>query len=90
MAVTMKHAIFWDVMLCSSCKNRRFGGTYCLRHQGERRARFLNSAWQLAPSSPHKRQGKTVNFFLHLALCHEDSPGSECLDPNFLELGTPR
>jgi hypothetical protein len=27
MAVTMKNAIFWDVMLCSSCKNQRFGGT---------------------------------------------------------------
>jgi hypothetical protein len=26
-AVTMKNAIFWDVMSCGSCKNRRFGGT---------------------------------------------------------------
>jgi hypothetical protein len=34
MAVTMKNAIFWDVLLCGSCKN-------CLHHQGykNRRAR---------------------------------------------------
>jgi hypothetical protein len=25
--VTMKSGVFWDVMLCCSCKNRRFGGT---------------------------------------------------------------
>jgi hypothetical protein len=25
-AVTMKNATFWDVTLCGSCKNRRFGG----------------------------------------------------------------
>jgi hypothetical protein len=28
MAVTMKNVVFWDVMPCGSCKNRRFGGTY--------------------------------------------------------------
>jgi hypothetical protein len=27
MAVTMKNGIFWDVMPCGSCKNRRFRGT---------------------------------------------------------------
>jgi hypothetical protein len=27
-AVTMKNAVFWDVAPCSSCVNRRFGGTY--------------------------------------------------------------
>jgi hypothetical protein len=34
MAVTMKNAIFWDVMLCGSCKNQRFGGTYGLQNVG--------------------------------------------------------
>jgi hypothetical protein len=23
--VTMKNGVFWDVTLCGSCKNRRFG-----------------------------------------------------------------
>jgi hypothetical protein len=26
-AGTMKNGVFWDVMSCGSCKNRRFGGT---------------------------------------------------------------
>jgi hypothetical protein len=26
-AVTMKNGVFWDLMPCDSCKNRRFGGT---------------------------------------------------------------
>jgi hypothetical protein len=25
--VTVKNAVFWDVTLCGSCNNRRFGGT---------------------------------------------------------------
>jgi hypothetical protein len=34
--VRLKNAVFWDVTLCSSCKNRRFGGTYGLHHQGDK------------------------------------------------------
>jgi hypothetical protein len=34
--VTMKNAIFWDVMPCGCCKNQLFGGTYDLHHQLER------------------------------------------------------
>jgi hypothetical protein len=36
MAVTMKNGVFWDVTPCGSCKNRRFGGTYHLLHQGDK------------------------------------------------------
>jgi hypothetical protein len=32
-AVTMKNAVFWDVMPCGSCKNRRFRGMWCLHDQ---------------------------------------------------------
>jgi hypothetical protein len=35
-AVTMKNALFWDVTPCGSCKNRRFGGTQRLHHQGDK------------------------------------------------------
>jgi hypothetical protein len=31
----MKNAVFWDVTPCGSCKNRRFGGKYCLHHQSK-------------------------------------------------------
>jgi hypothetical protein len=34
--VTMKIAIFWNVMLCGSFKNRRFGGMYRLHHQADK------------------------------------------------------
>jgi hypothetical protein len=31
----LKHVVFWDVALCRSCVNPRFGGTYRLHLQGE-------------------------------------------------------
>jgi hypothetical protein len=33
---TLKNGVFWDVTPCGSCKNRRFGGTYHLLHQGDK------------------------------------------------------
>jgi hypothetical protein len=35
-AVTMKNGVFWDIKPCGSCKNRRFGGTWRLLHQGDK------------------------------------------------------
>jgi hypothetical protein len=32
----MKNVVFWDVMPCGSCKNRRVRGTYHLHHQAEK------------------------------------------------------
>jgi hypothetical protein len=32
-----------NVTPCDSCKNRRFGGTYCLHHQGEENYQARNS-----------------------------------------------
>jgi hypothetical protein len=32
----LKNVVFWDVALCRSCINRRFGGTYRLHLQGRR------------------------------------------------------
>jgi hypothetical protein len=34
-AVSMKNAVFWNVMPYGSCKNRYFGGTYRFRHQDD-------------------------------------------------------
>jgi hypothetical protein len=31
-----KNGVFWVVTLCGSCKNRRFGGTWRLLHQGDK------------------------------------------------------
>jgi hypothetical protein len=32
-AVTMNYTVMWDVTLCGSCKEQRFGGTNRLHHQ---------------------------------------------------------
>jgi hypothetical protein len=32
----MKNGVFWGVTPCGSCKNRRFGGTWRLLHQGDK------------------------------------------------------
>jgi hypothetical protein len=31
-----KNDVFWDVTLLGSCKSRRFGGMYCLHHEGDK------------------------------------------------------
>jgi hypothetical protein len=31
-----KNGVFWDATPCGSCKNRRFGGTWRLLHQGDK------------------------------------------------------
>jgi hypothetical protein len=35
-AVTMKNTVVWDVVPCTSCVNRLFGGTYRLHLQGRK------------------------------------------------------
>jgi hypothetical protein len=32
----LRNGVFWDVTPCGSCKNRRFGGTWRLHHQGDK------------------------------------------------------
>jgi hypothetical protein len=57
MAVTMMHAIFWDVTPCSSCKNWCFGGTYHLQHQDKKnqQARNISSQYNVpSADSFHK------------------------------------
>jgi hypothetical protein len=39
----MKNEVFWDVMPCGSCKNRRSGGTYCHHHQSDKNRRARNN-----------------------------------------------
>jgi hypothetical protein len=33
--IKVEECVFWDVKTCGCCKNRRFGGTYRLRHEGD-------------------------------------------------------
>jgi hypothetical protein len=39
----MNNAVLLNVTTCDSCKNRRFGGTYHLYHQGEKNQQARNS-----------------------------------------------
>jgi hypothetical protein len=39
----MKKGVFWVVTPCGSCNNRRFGGTWCLLHQGDKTRRTRNN-----------------------------------------------
>jgi hypothetical protein len=47
---SLLNGAFWDVTPCGSCKNRRFGGTWRLLHQGNK-SRVLVAAY-VVPSSP--------------------------------------
>jgi hypothetical protein len=47
----MKNSVFWVVTQCGSCKNRRFGETWRLLHQGGSVRRLLVTA-SVVPSSP--------------------------------------
>jgi hypothetical protein len=39
----MKNAVFWDVTMCDSCKNRHLGGTYRPHHQGDKNWKVRNN-----------------------------------------------
>jgi hypothetical protein len=50
----MKNGVFWVVTPCGSCKNRRFGGTWRLLHQGDKIDELGTSqaATSIVPSLP--------------------------------------
>jgi hypothetical protein len=60
--VLMKNGVFWVVTPCGSCKNRRFGGTWRLLHQGEKnpKRRFLQE--------PHGVTTQKTPFFIVTAV----------------------
>jgi hypothetical protein len=42
-AVTMQNAVFRDITPCGSCKNRSFGGTHLVHHQGNKDRKARNN-----------------------------------------------
>jgi hypothetical protein len=57
----MKTGVFWDVVQCGSCKNRRFGGMYCLYLQGrkisELEEKLKNGVfWDITPYGSRKNR----------------------------------
>jgi hypothetical protein len=66
-AVTMKNVVFWDVVLCRSCVNRRFGGTYRLHLQGrkirERRTSVARCPKRRLTEDLHSATSQKTTFF---------------------------
>jgi hypothetical protein len=62
----MKNRVFWDVMPCDSCKNRRFGGTERLPHQGDKnRWTRNNTSCNYQPA----QRGCRLDWCKKLSLC---------------------
>jgi hypothetical protein len=65
----MKNGVFWVVTPCGSCKNRRFGGTWRLLHQGDKRATLRNNPEDTILHS-HRRENlksyEVVTYLPHL------------------------
>jgi hypothetical protein len=57
----LKNAVFWDVALCRSCVNRRFGGTY--RHLQGRKVRELGTSVRRLSLQPPAHAGSSLADF---------------------------
>jgi hypothetical protein len=92
----MKNAVFWDVTLCGSCKNRRFGGTYRLHHKGDKNRRARNNTiQQYTYNTLHKaflssvlRLLVTVNIVPSSDSCHPDYGGARSSETSVLTRAT--
>jgi hypothetical protein len=80
-AVTMKTAVFWDVAPCGFCKNRRFGGSYRLPHQGGKNQRARNnvgSSWMILSTlmmeATHGVTSQKAAFFMVVYTLLEHCP----------------
>jgi hypothetical protein len=62
----MENAVFWDIMPCGSCKNRRFGVSYHLHHQGDKNQRTRNISNNYKPKRAAK---KCYAVFQYSAFC---------------------
>jgi hypothetical protein len=63
----LKNAVFWDVVLCRACVNRRFGGTYRLHLQCRTiRERGTSVSWW--PHALHSATSQKTAFFIVTAV----------------------
>jgi hypothetical protein len=66
-AVTMKNVVFWDVGLCRSCVNRRFGGKHRLHFLPQKWRRYFPSKRRLT-QDVHSSTSQKTTFFIHFIL----------------------
>jgi hypothetical protein len=67
MNMFLKNAVFWDVALCRSCVNRRFGETYHLHLQG-RKIRELSVFDRSVSPQPPAHAGSSLADFSTLKM----------------------
>jgi hypothetical protein len=70
----MKNGVFWVVTPCGSCKNRRFGGTWRLLHQGDKIGELGTTK---AATSNRRTLRRNIWYFTDF--CHPDEGGSKFL-----------
>jgi hypothetical protein len=68
-AGTMKYVVFWDVTPCCSCKNRRFGGTQRLLHQGDKTQWARNNVSRNKQTMHAAKKYKNLYFFARCVGC---------------------
>jgi hypothetical protein len=70
--VSLKNGVFWVVTPCGSCKNRRFGGTWRLLHQGDKICELGTTQAAISnrrtPQEPHGVTTQKTPFFIVTAV----------------------
>jgi hypothetical protein len=85
-AVTMKNAVFWDVVPCIYCVNRRFGGTYLLNLQGRRRWRQCFPPKRRFTQDVHGAISQKMAFFIVTAVKTSNPTYSSSLGRLFIDI----
>jgi hypothetical protein len=67
--VTKKNVAFWDVALCRSYVNQRFGGTYRLHLQGTRIRKRGTSVSSWLHTEPPVENNQLYNITLTISFC---------------------
>jgi hypothetical protein len=69
----LKNGVFWLVTPCGSCKNRHFGGTWRLLHQGEKIGELGTTQAATSNRRTLRRNTKVFGIFVTLM---KKAPGS--------------
>jgi hypothetical protein len=70
----MKNVVLWDVALCRSCMNRRFGGTYRLHLQG-RKIRERETSFHSRSTRRHIPEDGILSIYLLVLFFDREAGG---------------
>jgi hypothetical protein len=87
----MKNAVLWDVRPCASCKNRSFGGTYRLHHQGEKNLRASNNVSRIKqPKHASKKYDASREALVWNTSYIYEPRGPRCAPPFLFSISSDR